>query len=462
MKTEESSKESLIPSPQDVSSLQKFYPRLQETIRGKKRRNKILLTSFGLSISKILSIIISFALVSLMLKYLGQEKFGLWMIISSTITMLSFADMGVGSGVQNAVSIADGKNDIDVIREKISNSIVVLTIIAIVLVCVYFLCFPMLPWQEFLGVDSRNENEIFNAISIVVLMFAFSMPCSVGLKVLNGLQRGLEVSVWHSLIHVLTFIFVIFAIYFKGDFTHFAFLYFLPTLLIPLIASLVLFIKEKKIRPQIKLVNINKIKNIGNISFLFFVLQLSGLIAFYSDTLIVTAYLGVSSVAVYSVSSKLFALPSVLLSLFLVPLWPAYAEANSRGDMVWVFESFLKSIKYSVIIVVPLSIIMLFFGNFVIEKWVGQAIQVPFSLWLSLFFLSILTIFGGNFSSLLNGLNIIKFQVITSLAMAVSNIIISVILVQKIGVSGVVWGSVISLILFVYFPTSIFIWKFFK
>jgi O-antigen/teichoic acid export membrane protein len=105
---------------------------------------------------------------------------------------------------------------------------------------------------------------------------------------------------------------------------------------------------------------------------------------------------------------------------------------------------------------------MLFFGNFVIEKWVGQAIQVPFSLWLSLFFLSILTIFGGNFSSLLNGLNIIKFQVITSLAMAVSNIIISVILVQKIGVSGVVWGSVISLILFVYFPTSIFIWKFFK
>lgn len=431
-----------------------------ELIRGKEREKKILITTIGLSISKVLSLIVSFALVPVMLKYLGQERFGLWMTISSSIAMFSFADMGVGSGVQNSVSIAHGRNDINVIREKVSNSVIVLFVISIVIICVYFLVFPMLHWQEFFGVDVSNENEVFHTISVAVVIFAISMPCSVGIKVLAGLQRGFEVAIWQSLAVIGMLIFVIFSIYKDLNLTYIAISTYLPSLLFPFIASFILFKNEIKL--DFKLIKLASIKKIGNISILFFVLQVSGLIALYSDTLIIAGYLGVSEVAVYSVSFKLFTIPSVVMSFYLSPLWPAYAEANSRGDICWIHETFLKSLKYSSAIVIPASLLMLFFGNLVIEKWVGQTIQVPFNLMLSLFFWTILTIIGGNFSSLLNGLNIIKFQVLTSVAMAIANVVLSVILVQRIGVSGVVWGSVISLFLFVYVPTSVFIWKYFK
>jgi Na+-driven multidrug efflux pump len=45
---------------------------------------------------------------------------------------------------------------------------------------------------------------------------------------------------------------------------------------------------------------------------------------------------------------------------------------------------------------------------------------------------------------LLNGANIIGFQATTSILMAVANVTISILLVQHIGVSGAVWGSVIA------------------
>jgi O-antigen/teichoic acid export membrane protein len=59
---------------------------------------------------------------------------------------------------------------------------------------------------------------------------------------------------------------------------------------------------------------------------------------------------------------------------------------------------------------------------------------------------------NGPFAMLLNGANIIGVQAVLSVLMAVANVGISIYLVQHIGVSGAVYGSVISQLFCIVIP----------
>ena len=65
--------------------------------------------------------------------------------------------------------------------------------------------------------------------------------------------------------------------------------------------------------------------------------------------------------------------------------------------------------------------------------------------------------FGANLATIMNGLGLLKFQAITGCIMALTNIIVSIYLVGAIGSSGVVYGSVISLVVMSYVPSYIYV-----
>jgi hypothetical protein len=71
----------------------------------------------------------SLTTVPLTLKYLGNERFGLWMTISSSCHA-AFDDLGVSNGVMNTVVTTFGRDDTPGIRQAISSEMAVLSVIA--------------------------------------------------------------------------------------------------------------------------------------------------------------------------------------------------------------------------------------------------------------------------------------------------------------------------------------------
>ena len=65
---------------------------------------------------------------------------------------------------------------------------------------------------------------------------------------------------------------------------------------------------------------------------------------------------------------------------------------------------------------------------------------------------TIMNTLNGPFAMLLNGANVVGFQAACSTLMAIANVAISIYLVQRIGVSGAVYGSVISQFFLVLIP----------
>lgn len=431
--------------------------------RSDLRHHRIKLAAFSSIFTKALSIILILVSTPLILDKFGMERFGLWMAISSTIAMLGFADMGISSGLMNVISSAYGKDDIVEIRAQIGLGVLMLFIVSTTILLIFFFIYPYVNWASLFNVETSLASEEVGPVLIIsIFLFALTIPASLIYRVLMGLQDGLIANLWSALGNFLSLLAVLSVIYFDFDLRALALGFMGPPLLVAIIANINWFYKNKYLLPTFKTFNKIGFQELTKISILFFVLQISGLIAFQSDSLIISHYLGAKEVGPYSIALKLFSIPTVIISFYLNAIWPAYTEANSRGDVEWVLRAFIKALRISAIVTIPFAFILLIFGGWIINKWIGPSVNPGWDLMLGLFFWTILSIFGGNFAALLNGLNIIKFQIIVALLMAISNLFISILLVKTIGISGVIWGSVITILTVNYIPTAIFLKRHFK
>jgi len=123
---------------------------------------------------------------------------------------------------------------------------------------------------------------------------------------------------------------------------------------------------------------------------------------------------------------------------------------------------FKKSLVFSSLFGTSAALTLFFFSKYILKIWVGPVISPTpmvisgFACWLILF--SVIT----PFAMFMNGANIIGFQVIIAFLMTVTNIVASILLVQRIGVAGPIWGTIISLTMCILIPTIWYISSYIK
>src|SRR5271163_953685 len=105
---------------------------------GVARNRRAALTGGTAVMARAVQVATSLITIPLTVRYLGNERFGLWMAISSVLAMANFADFGIGNGVLNSVADAFGKDDFDRIRGAISSGFAVLSVVD-------FYCWHCLP-----------------------------------------------------------------------------------------------------------------------------------------------------------------------------------------------------------------------------------------------------------------------------------------------------------------------------
>src|SRR5438034_1303116 len=120
----------------------------------KERYRRIAMTTFASILSKGVALLTALVTVPFTINYLGAERFGLWMTISSLVAMLGFADFGVGNSLLTAVSEAKGKEDEEMARRCISSGFFMLTGVALVVIAAFVLVDPFIPVQRLFSIKS--------------------------------------------------------------------------------------------------------------------------------------------------------------------------------------------------------------------------------------------------------------------------------------------------------------------
>ena len=91
-------------------------------------------------------------------------------------------------------------------------------------------------------------------------------------------------------------------------------------------------------------------------------------------------------------------------------------------------------------------------GGRIVDVWSRGKVHPHASLLIGLGLWLVLGSAGNALAMFLNAAHIVRLQVVCATLMAVANILLSIALARRIGVSGLIWGTVISYSLLVVLP----------
>ena len=126
---------------------------------------------------------------------------------------------------------------------------------------------------------------------------------------------------------------------------------------------------------------------------------------------------------------RVVGLGTVLQALAFPALWPAYAEAQARGDVAWIRQTSAIAMRTTIALNVVWAGFLLAFGRLGIRLWAGPAAVPPFLLLSMMAVWSVIAGFMTAQSCLLGALNRTRVQAIASVLAAVVNIALSIVLV---------------------------------
>jgi O-antigen/teichoic acid export membrane protein len=383
-------------------------------------------------------------------KYLGVEKFGLWLTLSTLLTWISIADLGLANSLTNVLASANELTEKKKAREAVSSAFWLMIGISMLLGFLFLLIYPIVPWARVFNVTSiEASRDSGPAVLAGMIYFTIRLPLSIPGRIYTAYQEGYYYQLLSGLSSITSVISLIVAINLHASLFWMVLSFFGSLLLGDLISAIHIFgYKRPWLSPSIFNWNWLQAKNLLGAGLQFWIIQVSAIAYLQTDLLIVTQLFGASAVASYGVTLRLFSLVNIIQIAFLAPLWPAYAEALSKKDTTWIIRTFKTSILISLAWSITAGICLLQFSQTIIRHWVSSEAVPSYSLLMAMLVTTILTTIGQCISIFMNGLSEIRSQVIIGCLAGLANLILSLIMGHLIGSSGVAWATGICVLVF--------------
>ncbi len=423
--------------------------------RSKERYRRVLLSSLSAILSRGIGIATALVSVPLAVHYLGAERYGLWMTISSVIALLGFADLGMGSGLLNAIAKASGKDDHETARKSVSSAFFMLLGIAIIMLMVFAMVYQFIPWPRVFNVVSDIAiKESGESMAVFIIFAAINMPLGVVQRIYTGYQEGFVPSLWYTVGSLVGFIGLLLAIYFKAGLPWLVLAMLGGPTLATLLNGIVLFGWSRPwLLPRWSGFNWSEGRKLAGSGLVFLLIQIFAMISFSSDNLVVAQVLGASMVTSLAVTQKLFSI-TMITQYFIGPLWPAFVEAMARKDFAWARRTLNRALILSLSVSLVIALPLVVFGKQIIAWWVGPAL-VPSTLLLVGIglgvllstYISTMSVFLANQYTLVKQLGFYG-------AAAISTLILKIVLAHSWQAAGVVWATIFGFGVFYIIPAA--------
>lgn len=388
------------------------------------------------------------ALVPITIKYLGENQYGIWLTLSSVFMWLGNLDFGIGNGLRNKLAESFAKEDFQSAKKYLSTAYAVFAIGIISSLLIYLAIHPFINWVFILNAGNYDVKSLNNFVLIVFVFFAFQFLLRLLTSLINADQKPALNGFITLCINILTLaIVIILYIVSKSS----LFLYGIVISLLPfavlLVASFILFRgRYKRIAPSLKYIDLKSSRSLVSLGIQFFVIQISALIVFATDNLIITHLYDPSQVTIYNIAHKYFFFVTLVFNVFLSPFWSAFTDAFVKMDFEWIKQVIKRLVQVWALISAG-TIIMIFVSDFVYGIWIGNEIKIPFDLSIAMGIFMIISNWNNIFAFFLNGVGKIRLQFYYSIFAAVINIPLSVFLAKemKMGITGVITATIICI-----------------
>lgn len=416
--------------------------KISEGNRSVKAKKSIIL----MLIIKGLGILINLAFVPLLIDILNTEKYGIWLTVTTLSGWLAFFDIGLGHGLRNKLSESISKGDYELSKQYVSTTYVALFFIVLILVIIQFIFTPMINWASVLNAPQEMNMELTLLVTWIIFLVCIQFLFKLITSVMLALQMPAFSSLVVTLGQFLAFIVIYSATHSNLDLSllQLGIIISLSPIIILLISTLFIFAgKYKMYAPSFSAFRKELIHPVLLLGTRFFSIQITALILFQSDNIIIAHVAGPESVAEFNIAYKYIGIINMVFAIITIPYWSATTEAYFKNDFKWIRQTIQTLNKYWMIMLLS-GVLMIICAPFFYHLWMGDdGIKSNLTLLMLIFVYYLFYMRWTLYGSIINGIGKIKLQFYMTLLEVVFHIPVAILLGKLWGLTGVIISMII-------------------
>jgi O-antigen/teichoic acid export membrane protein len=405
-------------------------------------KRRIITNTLANGSAQATALIASLVFMPLLIRSFGITYYGLYLIVTSVAQYAQLLDFGVGASLIKMIAQHIAEDDRDGIGPLVSAALVfylIIGVVAAILMVVLAYTAGMI-----FKVDAQGALLLRNMFLVAAVYSLFVWPANTFLYVLGGFQRytltarvqlGVTIALVGAYIAVLG--------------THQGpLMLFVATSIVTMAGSGVnvyFALREMRgTRISPTLAEATHLQRIFSFSWAIFLVQVSTIILYQqTDRVVLGVFIGGAAVGVYEAAGKFQGLITQLVSFSNSAVIPMASHLDASGAEEKLKLLFLRGTKYVLALVAPVVIVLMVLAKPLLVRWLGPSFGAMATNAQILVFPHLLIAGGTIGDSIIVGTGALKRRLPYSMAMVVANLVLSVILVQRYGILGVVLGTAI-------------------
>ena len=386
--------------------------------------------------------VVTFFLSPFVVHHLGSVAYGVWILVNSIVSYMALVDMGMRGTVVRFVSSDQPRGQHAEASRAVSAAIWFRLWIGLLILGISLVVCLRAPHMFHIPAEMQP------AARWVILLAGGNLAISLTFGIFGGVLNALHrfdrlsaVGMFRTLVNAGG---VVFLLQRGHGIVAMAAWQFLAAVTTGALLCALAF----RTYPELKLLwgvpDRDLVRKFFGYSTLLFIIAIGGQVIYYTDNIVIGAVLPISSVTLYAIGFAPTQYLQQIVGSLGVTFMPAASSLGARQEWDQLRQLLFRGTRTVLLVALPIEVALYFRGRTFVGLWMGHQYAGPSGgvlkiLILSWFFISINSCSGN----IVYGLSKHRPVAIWTACEAVANLSLSIILVHRMGIEGVAWGSVI-------------------
>lgn len=421
-----------------------------------KVNNAVARNMFSNLVTLLVTMLVTFFLAPFLVHSLGDDVYGLWVLIISVTGYMGLLDAGLKVSIVKYVSKIHAESDVLALNKTVCTSLAIFTFIAgIIIVITIVLAFL---FDRIFSVPANLLPTARIVCIIAGVSLAITFINSVFNGFLSGLQRYDLVNKVTLIIFVFRSAFIVWFVLIGWGIVGIGFVHLFSQLLTGCFLLIVSLKRFPDLEFRFSFVNKEYFKKLFSYSLYIMLNNVAMLFLFRSGPVVAGMFLGTSAITYLAIAANLAEYLSKIIGSMTQVLHPYASSSEARGDTLKIRTGILVSIKMCLLVALPVSLAFVLLGDKFIGLWMGESyVEISYPLLVVLAISRIFWLSQSGTGNILLGAG--KHKVLTgvNLVTGIIGIACGLLLIGRYGLLGMITGMSFPIVVSQLFILPVYI-----
>ncbi len=371
---------------------------------------------------------------------LGEARYGAWVVVFATLDYLSMADIGMKQSLVRFISKALGEKRMDKVNGILNTATAIyLGLAAIAMVFALIIIANLgslidIPDPALL----QETKDTLQVITFEMVVFFLLLPFANTLGAFHRFDISNAQNMVAETVRVIVLVILL-----KAGYGLVALVW--AIFVISLLRQIWSIITLKRLHPEVKLqaksLDRSIAKDLLGYSKISFLITIMWLVIFRADAYILGGLITVAAAGIYAPAGQIFYYIRNLINAVGTPLVPAISHLESTGDTKALAHIYLKGLKYVSFVTSIFATGCLFYAHDFMRLWLAPEYAPAADVMIVLAIPAVIFMPQIVGNSIMFGLSRHKNLLYVLIAEGIMKIVLSIILVDKMGMIGLAYGT---------------------